>query len=381
MNYQTSRHLWASTHDDRIAITNINSDQRLLLNPEECQRLEAFQKGAPIESEFDKRLETAEIIVPMTSDPTHTFDNPRQKTVQFALDRFLALKQNTSQAAIQRQIPNPLERLAQVRTLCSQELYQPSHSRPLSSRTAWQDFAALFDHLETFLTQDAYDPGPLAFPPGFLLHTARRPLARYDYEQQPCMPATTMARVKYAHQRLTNHSRALILGDDDLIGLYWSEQVSQPADIFELDTELISFLRPRLRLGVTIIERDLTQGLPEEYHGRYDTIFTDPMYRADGMDLFMLCAAQGLAPAPEARIYFSTQPDLIQEGSRFQERLAQAGLAVVEHHRNFSRYPLPNFVRNLIAREFALSPISTQLVTGLLRLPYLYADLFVLKRG
>jgi hypothetical protein len=105
------------------------------------------------------------------------------------------------------------------------------------------------------------------------------------------------------------------------------------------------------------------------------------MYRADGMDLFMLCAASGLSDDPEARVYFSTQPDLIQDGKRLEERLAEAGLAVERRLPNFSRYPMPDFARKLIMRDFLAWQAPAQLVDGMLAIPYFYADLFVLKKA
>lgn len=379
MQYQTSRHLWLNAQDDKIAVSNVNSDQRVLLAKDELAHLEAYCRGADLEGEIPQRLAAAELIVPVNSKIS-SLENSRQKVIQFTIDRFLASQQGISSKAVCKQTPNPLERLSKVREIVGAKVYRPAPAAvSMKSRTDWDDLKSLFDHVETFLSQDAADPGAFAFSPGFLSSTAGRPLARYDYEQQPCMPCTTAARIEYVRPKLKPQSRCLILGDDDLLGLYWSQTVEQPADIFELDTELIDFLQPQLRAGVNIVQRDLIKGLPQEFQHRYDVIFTDPMYRAEGMDLFMLCAASGLSKDPDACVYFTTQPDLIQDGKRFEERLERAGLIVCERVKNFSRYRFPNFARNMIFREFTLSNVSNQLIDGLLRIPYLYADLFVLK--
>ncbi len=380
MRYFTTRHLWLQRRDDQVVVSNVCSKRRALLDPAELLHLESFSGGAEAgDDELTRRLIEADLILP---EDAPAVENPRLTTVLFAMDKFLAEGRGKGRSQVQRETPDPLARLEMLREIiCGRLQATAPRLETWKRRSAVDDFNALIDHVRTFLTADAYDPGPFSFPQGYLSATAGRPLPRYDYEQQPCMPATTVARVRSAVSRLGEGSRGLILGDDDLIGLYWAREVARPADIFELDTELIDFLQPQLRDGVSIHQRDLTNGLPEEFQGRYDVIFTDPMYRADGMDLFMECAASGLSTAPEARVYFSTQPALIQEGKRFEERLAQAGLVVESRHPDFSRYAMPDFARKLIMRDFMGWQAPIGLIDGLLQIPYLYADLFVLKRA
>jgi hypothetical protein len=381
MNYVTTRHLWPQERDGKIAVSNVNTERRVLLSPDELPQLEAFSGPAQGDGAMAARLREADLIVASEGQATPV-DNPRQTALLFAVDRFLAEERGTSRSRVQQATPDPLERLQEVRArICGELGRKPRAGDYWRKRSVAEDVSALFDHARTFLSCDAGDAGAFPFPTGFLSASAGRPLPRYDYEQQPCMPATTAARVALAGQSLRPDSRCLMLGDDDLISLLWSQQVPHPADVFELDTQLIDFLKPRLRQDVTIFQRDLTQGLPPEFHSLYDVVFTDPMYRADGMDLFMACAASGLSDHPEARVYFSTRPDLIQEGDRLEERLEQAGLAVCQQHRNFNRYLLPNFARNLILRDFMGSGMPMQLIDGLLRIPYLYADLFVLRKA
>lgn len=380
MRHFTTRHLWLQRRDDQIVVSNVCSKRRALLDPTELEHLERFSEGAEAgDDELTRRLIEADLILP---EGAPAAESPRLTTVLFAMDKFLAEQRGKGRSQVQRETPDPLQRLEMLReVICSRLQTTAPRVEGWKRRSAVDDFQALIDHVRTFLTTDAYDPGPFSFPPGYLSSTAGRPLPRYDYEQQPCMPATTVARVRSAVSRLSDGSRGLILGDDDLIGLYWSREVPRPADIFELDTELISFLEPQLREGVGVRQRDLTNGLPEEFRGLYDVVFTDPMYRADGMDLFMECAASGLSPSPDARVYFSTQPALIQEGKRFEERLAEAGLVIESRHPDFSRYAMPDFARKLILRDFMGWQAPIGLIDGLLQIPYLYADLFVLKRA
>jgi hypothetical protein len=377
--YFTTRHLWLQRRDDKISVGNVSTKRRVLLSTEQLPELERYAQGAELDpGEVSQRLVAADLIVTREQQPG---ENPRREAILFAVDKYLAEQRRQSRSQVTKEHPEPLERLEILREIVCEKLklVAPRVDR-WKRRSGVDDFGALLDHVKTFLNEDAGDPGAFIFPAGYLASTAGRPLPRYDYEQQPCMPATTVNRVKEAAQNLKPDSRALVLGDDDLIGLLWSQQHSQPADVFELDTELIDFLRPQLADHVSIRERDLTHGLPEEFRGLYDVTFTDPMYRADGMDLFMLCAASGLGDDDSARVYFSTQPDLIQDGKRLEERLREAGLAVDRQLRNFSRYPMPDFARKLIMRDFLAWQAPAQLVDGLLNIPYFYADLFVLKK-
>lgn len=379
--YFITRHAWLQRLENKISVSNVSTMRRILLDPDQLSELEHYAAGAELrEGELSQRLLDADLLV---AENGQAAENPRLASIFFAIDKYLAERHGMSRSRLLQRHPDQTERLGLVAQMVTEQLSSVTAVRTdkWQRRSGVDDFLALLDHVRTFLREDAPDPGPFLFPPGYLSLTAGRPLPRYDYEQQPCMPATTVKRVQQATGRLSSDSRGLILGDDDLIGLYWSGQLTHPADVFELDTELITFLEPHLRDGVSIRKRDLTKGLPEEFCGLYDVVFTDPMYRADGMDLFMLCAASGLSSNPDARVYFSTRPDLIQRGGVFAERLAEAGLVIETRIPNFSRYRMPDFSRKLILRDFRTWQAPLQLVEGLLQVPYFYADLFVLKKA
>lgn len=99
------------------------------------------------------------------------------------------------------------------------------------------------------------------------------------------------------------------------------------------------------------------------------------------MDLFMRCCGDALSDSPDARVLFTTRPDMIDAGDRFEERLSEAGLQIEQRVEDFSRYRLPNFYRRKLIQGFGTHGISPQLVQGLTQIPYLYADLFVLKKA
>lgn len=378
MLYQTSRHLWLHRHDDQIVVRNVCTRRRALLLDSELPHLELYTEPQPHDgSALTQRLLDADILVALEGPAA---DNGPAAEVMFAVEKYLAEHKGLSRSRLRQQLPDPLERLQACREIVLPLLAKVSAgARILTRRHVSEDFASALDHVTTFLRDDAVDPGPYDFDAGFLSQTVGRPMPRLDYEQQPCLPHTTAERVRRAEAMLPADGRCLILGDDDLLGLYWGQRMSQPADVFELDSDLLTFLKPRLAPQVSLHQRDLTAGLPEEFHGRYDAIFTDPMYEATGMRLFIECCAQGLSQRPEARVYFTTRPDLIELGDGLFEQFAKNGLEVAAHHRNFSRYPFADFVRKTIFKDFAAWKAPMQLVDGLLKAPYLYADLFELQ--
>lgn len=361
-------------------VSNVCTGRRALLSLQELPHLELFTTArAHDEHPLTDRLIEADLLVPKE---TTVPENGPATSVMFAVDKYLAEQRGMSRSRLQRDIPEPLERLEACRELVLPLLAKVSAgARILTRRHVSEDFESAIDHVRTFLTNDASDPGPFDFDTGFLSSTVGRPMPRLDYEQQPCLPHTTVQRIRQAEKSMPSDGRCLILGDDDLLGLYWSQRMAQPADLFELDTDLLSFLQPRLASHVALHQRDLTSGLPEEFHGLYDAIFTDPMYEATGMTLFIKCCSQGLSERPGARVYFTTRPDLIQLGDQLYSRFSQHGLKVVAHHRNFSRYPFADFVRKTIFKDFAAWKAPMQLIDGLLKAPYLYADLFELERA
>lgn len=380
MLYQTTRHLWLQNNDHATTVSNVCTGRRAFLNQDEIERLEHFTTPQPsTDDPLDQRLIDADLIVAVDAPAN---ENPRSHALLFALDKFLSEERQQSRSRLKKEMPDINARLDLCRDLVVPRLKKIS-VRPsvLSRRHVSEDFEATIDHVRTFLTSDATDAGAYPFSKGFLSSTAGRPLPRVDYEQQPCLPHTTQRRIRHALPHLGPESRGLILGDDDLLSLYWSQNLTQQADVFELDTDLIAFLQPQLKSHVKLHQRDLTNALPEEFHGRYDAIFTDPMYEATGMDLFLKCCAQGLSDKENARVYFSTRPDLIQKGDQLHERLRGAGLALVEQTPNFNRYPFADFVRRIIFRDYLAWQAPMQLIDGLLNAPYLYADLFELRKS
>lgn len=371
MTYFISRDIWLQRNDERTLASNVRTGRRALLNDDELQELETFCQGAEPCGPIHQRFVDADLIETETR-----LESPRLTALSNVLDRHLLRDLGYRKSVIREKFPCDLEKLHQLRRYLAGEVVSEAYLPHVLNR----DLNALLDHVESFLRSESEsDRESFRFKPGFVIQTAGRPLPREDYEQQPCLPETSQRRVELAAKLATPESRALILGDDDLLSLYWSRHLSQSCDVFELDKELIDFLTPKLASHVSLKTRDLTHGLPQEFHGAYDLVFTDPMYEESGMDLFMKCCADALSENPDARVLFTTRKDMIDAGDRFEERLAAVGLTIEKTIKDFSRYRLPDFYRRKLVNGFHVHGVSPQLVQGLTQIPYLYADLFLLK--
>ena len=375
--YKLTSHIWLQRYLEKFQAANILTGRRLLLEQKELAEFLRFGFGAELQSvhPLHKRMLEADLLV--GTDATASSDTPRLEMLDKRVTRFLAEHLKTSRSKIEARLPTLAQRLSEAhKTVVSQVNHLPQSQQEVVQK----DLGVLFSHVQTFLKKEMTQE-EFTFQTDFLIKTAGRPLPREDYEQQPCLPETSQRRMEMARGFLREDSRGLILGDDDLLSLYWSLEFSQPCDVFELDVELMDFLTPQLSDNVTLRPRDLTQGLPPEFCGRYDLVFTDPMYERKGMDLFLQCCADALSDHPQARVLFTTRQDMIDDGELLEDRFTQVGLEVEKRFKDFSRYRLPDFYRRKLLKGFHQAGLSPQLVDGLSQIPYLYADMFWLKKS
>ncbi len=386
-SYVLTPHLWLKQFGEKIQANNLCTGRRALLSPEDLQALlEILEGQPPTKSALLERALAADLLLPAETPVT----SPLAEGLIFALDRFLCEELKLRRKALWQEFPTAALRLEKCRSILEPRLQRdPYQTMPktITLDYLWHNPPALFqavtEHAWTFLERDcqSLEPYPSFGRSDFLLASAGRPLPRIDYEQQPCLPETSERRVKLASELFPQGGRALFLGDDDLLGLLWGLRQATQAEILELDDDLLVYLQPHLKETVTLVKADLKRGLPPEFRGRYELVFTDPMYEAQGMDHFLACCAEGLSDHPEARVLFSTCPALIEKGQDLPERLSKVGLSVVEHHRNFNRYPFPGYARKATIEGLCHFGAPAHLISGLLSVPFLYADLFELQKA
>lgn len=383
MPYKITRHLWLQTRGTEVLASNISTGRRALLDRDGLNQLFSYRGGKPLEQdELSRRLLDADLLVDPDAPST---DSILMTEIMDAVDKFLANRSETTRSKVRRTEPDPARRLEQCYDILHQLIIDQVGPSRVARGIDLVDLKALFSHLRTFASFDqANDPG-YDYCPGLLEMMVGRPLPNVGYEQQACTPETTQKRVERAAELLgPEGGRCLMLGDDDLQSLCWSLSMSFPCDVFELDQELLKFLTPRLQSAtqVEIHSRDLMGGLPEEFHARYDVIMTDPMYERQGMDRFLACCKEGLSVSnPAARVMLTTRPDMIEGGHELEARIEAAGLRIVERRPDFTRYYMPGFSRHWVKKSFQARGVSPQLLQGLTRVPYLYAELLELAHA
>ena len=369
MSFRIAQNIWLTSRGEDLLAENVLTGQTLILNSSEMERL--LRCCSPIgllESDFDQKLHTAGLLVTQEQE-TQRFQERCERLCK-AIDKFLAEQAGCGPSRIRRQLPDPLERLEECRRRCQSLL-------PQNDKEAHRDIQSLFRNVKTFVTTP---PAAPKFTQAFLNKTWTRPLISDEYGQLPCLPETTERRIDLGLRVEVESPRCLVLGDDDLMSLCWTLKSDIPCDVFELDDRLLDFLRGQDLPGLEVHKRDLTTGMPSEYHNRYHAIYTDPMYTRAGMDMFFLCCSQALSPDPRARIFLTTRPDLIEDGELLEERLAEVGLEIAQHRVDFSRYRWPQGVAQGAFRQLQGKGVSTHLLSHLLAVPLYHADMLEVKR-
>ena len=378
--HQLSRHIWVQFVGERVQARNVLSGRRVLLEHHEIEELDRFCQGHELDSKntIHQKFLDADLVHPKGKPLLLT---PRLELLDKRITRFLCNQLALNKRKVNEQYPDLESKLSETQSRVTESLNRNRKLDSQSVAVVSKDLDVVFDHVKSFVLKEL-NPKLQGFDflPGFLPMSVGRPLPREDYEQQPCMPETSIRRIAQVEALQQPPKRCLILGDDDLLSICWSQRFEIPCDVFELDDALLEYLPQHHAKSVHLHARDLTEGLPEEFCGRYDLIYTDPMYERKGMDLFLQCCSEGLSDAPEARVLFTTRPDMIDDGHLLEQRINEAGLEIEKQVKDFSRYRLPDFYRRKLLRGFHQAGVSAQLVDGLCQIPYLYADLFWLKK-
>lgn len=368
-----SKNIWLRRFEGKVAISNLLTGRRTLLEPGEIDCLEPYCRNGsgqePPESKTLNFLKEADILVP--TDQASLEADRLATSLVAAVDKFISEKRGTSRRKVGEQVPNPEERFQLGLELAKEALVE-QHDE------FGTDLENIFEHSINFYHQEVSSDRGFQHDLEFLKRCWGRPNLSDKYAQLPCLPETTQRRVDLGVTG--SASNCLVLGDDDLVSLLWAIQSDSEVHTFELDPRLVDFLESQSLENLKVFQRDLAEGLPEEHRGKYDRIYSDPTYTRKEMDMFLKCCAQGLSQSDGARVFLTTRPQLIEDGAQLPERLESLGLSIVAQHKNFSRYPLPQHVRSLTLQKLKTSGISRHLLISLLQVPFYYADMLELKR-
>ncbi|MFA6007408.1 MAG: bis-aminopropyl spermidine synthase family protein [Candidatus Shapirobacteria bacterium] len=135
-----------------------------------------------------------------------------------------------------------------------------------------------------------------------------RPLPDRQFDQFYATPATTFRRAKLMVKMGDIYQRRLaFLGDDDLTSVACAlTHQAKSITVFEVDDRLINLIQDiskKLNLDITVIKQDLLKPLDKKYSHSFDTVFTDPPYTPNGINLFVNCAVELLASQFSSRLY------------------------------------------------------------------------------
>jgi hypothetical protein len=139
--------------------------------------------------------------------------------------------------------------------------------------------------------------------------------------------------------------RLAFLGDDDFTSVA-ATLADKPAaaTVFEIDERIVKGIgqvSDREGLGIETVEYDARKRIPEDYAGKYDVVFTDPPYTADGVSLFLSRCVDLLDPRNFAARIYVCYGNSDRAKERFlpvQKAIADAGLMIRWMFDKFNRY-------------------------------------------
>ena len=159
-------------------------------------------------------------------------------------------------------------------------------------------------------------------------------------DQSHCTPETNVRRVAYMHEHGALAGKdVLVLGDDDSLsaGIALAGKVLSPTGrlarrvvAVDTDNRILTHLRDiAVEEGVLIglIRHDLRKPLPEDLHGEFDTVATDPAYTLPGLELFLSRAVEAVNPE-NGQIFLSFGHRSPGELLAVQRVIADMGLVI-----------------------------------------------------
>jgi predicted methyltransferase len=153
-----------------------------------------------------------------------------------------------------------------------------------------------------------------------------------------------------------SQKKLLFLGDDDLTSvaftlLFKAERVT----VVDIDSRLLRFLEMVAReedLPIETFEHDLRNPLPKSDFKRYDTVFFDPPYTPEALNIWLIRAIEAtITGGPDRK---KKKPEVLsrkhylmcygytdretERGLKIQKVLTSLGLVIQEKVRDFNRY-------------------------------------------
>lgn len=203
--------------------------------------------------------------------------------------------------------------------------------------------------------------------------------------QQPCTPATAIRRVRLVQKYWQGEDppAILLLGDDDLVSVAFARVAGWLTTVLEIDQRVIEMMRRahNLEPQIDIISHDLHAPLPQSLHNRFDIVMADPMYTAEGLEMFLRAAMTAMGNNPD-RLLFLSFNDTAVGAAVLQNAIAnleKQNMALIERVPRFSVYPIPRQRYNQLRKASKLF-FSNPLMHTMLDLPVAFSDMLVFRR-
>lgn len=374
--YQLTRHLevgfdtGSSTLDigrgARYLLKNALVGSRLLCKDEDWSVLESYQSPRELgESPIEVRAAQANILCHIEQELQNTELADKFETVANKLLQYRKIEPAGDLLEVGRQI---------------KQVCRPSREYDQAGHYLWEDpkklFNIMMDHMLAYLQFELNTPQIGSMSCRFAQQSLGRPERNGDFAQQLCTLHTSMDRARLIQEQFPAPAKFLTLGDDDLMSLALTQVPGYEVDVFEIDRSLVRFIKKRKSEAVNVYSRDLTNGLPDEFHGLYDAVLADPPYNIDGMAWFVQCCSQGLKKNEASRLYLSTYPDLLESSEQFFQEFGKNGLILKNTTEYFNRYPFPSETHEITSVGLRNLGYHPELITIIMGVPYLYAHLF-----
>ncbi|MHB2015713.1 MAG: bis-aminopropyl spermidine synthase family protein [Candidatus Xenobia bacterium] len=198
-----------------------------------------------------------------------------------------------------------------------------------------------------------------------------RPRVKPELEQLPIIPWTAQCRAR----RMLDCGDALLLGDDDMVGVALRCAGAPLPCVIDVDDELVQHFAA---LDIPALRHDLRDPLPAEMNRRFDVVETDPPWAAAGMSVFVRRAAEALRPG--GILMLTTNRTFLESPRQLDELTEELGLGLQEIHTDFNRYPFPDELRADARLLLCRLDVPPDVVMALTAIPYLYADLHIYRK-
>lgn len=179
----------------------------------------------------------------------------------------------------------------------------------------------------------------------------QRPSVKFELDQAHCTVETLLDRVRLS---LLNFDiigrRILCIGDDDCLSIAITCVLKSIAmdkgdicdiTVIDIDERLTQFIKTtgvNQEFPIDILSGDLRFyhliNLPQNI----DTVFTDPPYTINGLDLFLSIANLSLEPIVGGKIYLSFGQKKIKELMEAQNLIHRKGFLIEKIIKKFNRY-------------------------------------------